>query len=166
MQHFMVCFDIIECIECDISLRTYPSSLQNLDFLSNIFIKNLTEDISIRMLKEQFERFGEIVVCKVTSEGGTVRGLIQFNKVESAEEAAEKMNGKELLGNTISVAVEKEKSQPHEERTKEFTNLIVQNLPDTHVLSKKSKKALSGKMEANLSKDLSILKITKMLLTQ
>ncbi|MCD7465126.1 hypothetical protein HAX54_000668 [Datura stramonium] len=62
----------------------------------NVFIKNLSDTIENAKLQEMFQKFGNILSCKVvTSEEGKSKGygFVQFGSEESADAAIEKLNG-------------------------------------------------------------------------
>ncbi|KAJ8570796.1 hypothetical protein K7X08_037768 [Anisodus acutangulus] len=61
----------------------------------NVFIKNLSDTIDNTKLQEMFQKFGNILSCKVvTSEDGKSKGygFVQFGSEESAVAAIEKLN--------------------------------------------------------------------------
>ncbi|XP_055808129.1 polyadenylate-binding protein 7-like [Solanum dulcamara] len=62
----------------------------------NVFIKNISDNIDNAKLQEMFQKFGNILSCKiVTSEEGKSKGygFVQFGSEESADAAIEKLNG-------------------------------------------------------------------------
>ncbi|XP_059296546.1 polyadenylate-binding protein 7-like isoform X2 [Lycium ferocissimum] len=62
----------------------------------NVFIKNLSDTVDNLKLQEMFQKFGNILSCKVvTSEDGKSKGygFVQFGSEESASAAIEKLNG-------------------------------------------------------------------------
>ncbi|KAH0752508.1 hypothetical protein KY285_005656 [Solanum tuberosum] len=62
----------------------------------NVFIKNISDTIDNAKLQEMFQKFGNILSCKiVTHEDGKSKGygFVQFGSEESADAAIEKLNG-------------------------------------------------------------------------
>ncbi|XP_041024919.1 polyadenylate-binding protein 7 [Juglans microcarpa x Juglans regia] len=62
----------------------------------NVFVKNLDESIDNSGLQDMFEKFGNVLSCKVAvSEDGKSKGygFVQFESEESANDAIEKLNG-------------------------------------------------------------------------
>eukprot|EP00996_Jenningsia_fusiforme_P003503 NODE_429_length_2261_cov_72.849005_g395_i0.p1 GENE.NODE_429_length_2261_cov_72.849005_g395_i0~~NODE_429_length_2261_cov_72.849005_g395_i0.p1 ORF type:complete len:631 (+),score=139.79 NODE_429_length_2261_cov_72.849005_g395_i0:69-1961(+) len=81
---------------------------------SNLFVKNLDDSIDDQMLREAFERFGEISSCKVmlddkippVSKGF---GFVCFKDPESANKAIAEMNGHLLIAKPLYVNVAQRK---------------------------------------------------------
>jgi polyadenylate-binding protein len=64
----------------------------------NLYVKNLDDNVGDKELREAFERFGEIVSCKVMLDQKTPPqskgfGFISFKDLESANRAIAEMNG-------------------------------------------------------------------------
>ncbi|KAI3474625.1 hypothetical protein Pfo_029795 [Paulownia fortunei] len=104
--------------------------------VGNVFVKNLSDSIDSMMLQENFQKFGNILSCKVvTSHDGKSEGygFVQFESENSANAAIEKLNGSSLGGKQMYVGKFMRKSDRalpgHEAK---YTNLYVKNM-DTDV---------------------------------
>ncbi|CAA0842927.1 Polyadenylate-binding protein 7 [Striga hermonthica] len=100
--------------------------------VGNVFIKNLSESIDCIKLQEMFQKFGNILSCKVvTSDDGKSKGygFVQFESENSAKAAIEELNGSTNEGKQMFVAKFMKKSDranlSYEEK---YTNLYVKNL--------------------------------------
>uniref|UniRef100_M4CUT9 Polyadenylate-binding protein n=1 Tax=Brassica campestris TaxID=3711 RepID=M4CUT9_BRACM len=101
----------------------------------NVFIKNLDVSIDNKDLYDTFSTFGTILSCKVEMTlSGRSRGygFVQFEKVETAQAAIEKLNGMLLNDKKVFVG----HFVRHQDRTRSenralprFTNVYVKNLP-------------------------------------
>nr|KJB63885.1 hypothetical protein B456_010G021800 [Gossypium raimondii] len=63
---------------------------------ANIFIKNLDKSIDHKALHDTFSAFGNILSCKISTDGfGQSKGygFVQFDSEESAQNAIDKLNG-------------------------------------------------------------------------
>lgn len=115
---------------------------------TNVYVKNLGEDIDDDKLRRMFEQYGKITSCKVmTKEDGTTRcfGFVAFESTESAESAVEAMNGKDMGdGKILYVARAQKKAERAQELKRKFEemklkrqesvsgfNLYVKNLDDS-----------------------------------
>lgn len=68
---------------------------------SVLFLQNLSDSIDNAKLHETFEKFGNIISCKVASfDDGKSKGygFVQFENEEIANAAIEKLNGSILEG--------------------------------------------------------------------
>lgn len=65
---------------------------------TNVFVKNLAQDMSKERLQELFSKFGEISSCVVMEEEGASKGFgfVNFKDPENAAKAVDEMNGKPL----------------------------------------------------------------------
>ncbi|XP_016543147.1 polyadenylate-binding protein 7 isoform X3 [Capsicum annuum] len=103
----------------------------------NVFIKNLSDTIESSKLQEIFQKFGNILSCKVvTSEDGKSKGygFVQFGSEESANAAIEKLNGimvgdKQLYVGKFVKKTDRVLPNPDAK----YTNLYFKNL-DTDIL--------------------------------
>ncbi|GKV10198.1 hypothetical protein SLEP1_g21600 [Rubroshorea leprosula] len=103
--------------------------------VGNVFIKNLNDSIDSARLQELFQKFGNVVSCKVaTSEDGKSKGhgFVQFETEESANAAIQELNGSTVVDKQIYVGKFVKKSDrmlPSPDA--KYTNLYVKNLdPD------------------------------------
>ncbi|XP_055811583.1 polyadenylate-binding protein 7-like [Solanum dulcamara] len=98
----------------------------------NVFIKNLNDTIDSAKLEEIFQKFGNILSCKVAvSEDGRSKGygFVQFETEDSASAAIEELNGSVVGGKEMYVGKFVKKSDrilpsPDEK----YTNLFIKNL--------------------------------------
>ncbi len=72
-----------------------------------ILVRNLARDLTQQELEEMFRKFGQVenvVIVKDEKTGGSKGfGFVEMNRVEEAEEAIRKLNGKKKSGNAIRV---------------------------------------------------------------
>ncbi|KAL8036285.1 hypothetical protein ABFS82_12G145900 [Erythranthe guttata] len=100
--------------------------------IGNVFVKNLHDSIDSVKLHEMFQKFGNILSCKVvTSDDGKSKGygFIQFETETSAKAAIEELNGSTDGGKQMFVGkfVKKnDRAAPSLEA--KYTNLYVKNL--------------------------------------
>jgi len=73
----------------------------------NIYVGNLSRDVSEADLREAFKAFGEIQSCNIIKDKFTGEsrgfGFVEMPNKAEAEKAISGMNGKELKGRTINV---------------------------------------------------------------
>jgi RNA recognition motif-containing protein len=73
----------------------------------NIYVGNLSYDATDVTIREAFESFGEVTSARVIKDkySGQSRGFgfVEMPAQSQAETAIKSLNGKELLGKTISV---------------------------------------------------------------
>ncbi|KAI3447525.1 hypothetical protein Pfo_004190 [Paulownia fortunei] len=100
--------------------------------IGNVFIKNLSDSIDSVKLQEIFQKFGNILSCKVvTSDDGKSKGygFVQFESETSAKDAIEKLNGSIDGGRQMFVGKFVKKNDravpSHEVK---YTNLYMKNL--------------------------------------
>ncbi|KAJ3124581.1 Protein phosphatase PP2A regulatory subunit B [Nowakowskiella sp. JEL0407] len=114
---------------------------------TNIYIKNLSEDVSDEKLNEIFGVFGEMVSCVVQrDENGKSRGFgfVNYVNSEDAQLAVAEMHEKEIDGKQLFVARAQKKGEREEELRKQYekireekmnkyqgVNLYVKNLDDS-----------------------------------
>ncbi|GMY25062.1 polyadenylate-binding protein 7 [Fagus crenata] len=98
----------------------------------NVFVKNLNESIDNVGLQDIFQKFGNILSCKVSMfEDGKSRGygFVQFEFEESANAAIEKLNGSTVGDRQIYVGkFVKRSDRILASPDAKFTNLYVKNL--------------------------------------
>ena len=98
----------------------------------NIFVKNLAPTIDHKTLFDTFSMFGNILSCKVqtNSKGESLGyGFVHYEADESAAQAIEHVNGMDISGQAVSVAVFKGKKERGGTEAK-FTNVFIKNLPE------------------------------------
>jgi RNA recognition motif-containing protein len=73
----------------------------------NIYVGNLSYEVTEADLKEAFEVFGEVETAKVITDNYTGRskgfGFVEMSHTANARSAIDAMNGKELNGRTLNV---------------------------------------------------------------
>ncbi|XP_073151128.1 polyadenylate-binding protein 7 [Henckelia pumila] len=104
--------------------------------IGNVFVKNLSESIDSLNLKEMFQKFGNVLSCKVvTSDDGKSKGygFVQMESENAATAAIESLNDSMIGGKQMYVAkfVKKADRVIPSHETK-YTNLYIKNL-DTDV---------------------------------
>ncbi|XP_017251664.1 polyadenylate-binding protein 7 isoform X1 [Daucus carota subsp. sativus] len=100
--------------------------------IGNVFIKNLNESVDNAKLQELFQKFGNIVSCKVVMSEDTKSkgfGFVQFEHEESAHAAIEKLNESIFEGKQLYVGKFVRKSDRASSGLDDkYTNLYVKNL--------------------------------------
>ena len=78
---------------------------------ANIYVGNLSYEITDENLQELFEEFGEVVSSKVISDRYTGRskgfGFVEMTNDSDADSAIQKLNGTDVKGRNIKVNVAK-----------------------------------------------------------
>ncbi len=73
----------------------------------NIYVGNLSRDVSEAELREAFQAFGEIQSCNIIKDKFTGEsrgfGFVEMPNKAEAEKAIAALNGKDMKGRTISV---------------------------------------------------------------
>jgi cold-inducible RNA-binding protein len=73
----------------------------------NIYVGNLSRDVSERELREAFEAHGQVQACSIIKDkfSGESRGFgfVEMPNKEEGEKAIAAMNGKDLKGRNITV---------------------------------------------------------------
>lgn len=76
---------------------------------SNVYVKNLAEDVDELTLKVVFDRFGTVESCcvirDVTTNSSRGFGFVKFDQVHQAEAAIQHMNGKLVRGRALEVGL-------------------------------------------------------------
>ncbi|XP_052028582.1 polyadenylate-binding protein 4-like isoform X3 [Apodemus sylvaticus] len=114
---------------------------------TNVYIKNLGEEVDDGALKELFGQFGKTLSVKVMRDSSGKSkgfGFVSYEKHENANKAVEEMNGKEIGGKAIFVGRAQKKIQRQAELKRKFeqlkrerirqyqgVNLYIKNLDDT-----------------------------------
>ncbi|XP_059646780.1 polyadenylate-binding protein 7-like [Cornus florida] len=103
--------------------------------IGNVFVKNISESIDNGKLQEMFQKYGNILSCKIVmSEDGKSKGygFVQFESEESATDAIEKLNGSTAEGKQMYVGkFVKKNDRVLPSPDAKFTNLYMKNLdPD------------------------------------
>merc|ERR1719277_929419 len=73
---------------------------------ANIFVKNLDPSIDSKSLSDTFSIFGQILSCKVACDlDGSSRGygFVQYESVDAAKQAIERVNGMLIAGRKVFV---------------------------------------------------------------
>ena len=117
-------------------MRAENNSALRRSGVGNIFIKNLDPAIDSKHIYETFSHVGKILSCKVVNDENGVskgHGYVQYETEESAIKAISIANG--MLANGRKLFVGKfiprnERVGNLDEKTKIFTNVYVNNLPD------------------------------------
>jgi len=83
---------------------------------TNVYVGNLSFDISSEQLEEMFSEFGEVVSANVITDRDTGRsrgfGFVEMGNEESAKQAIEALNGKEVGDRALTV----NEARPRENR--------------------------------------------------
>ncbi|MFQ6061460.1 MAG: RNA recognition motif domain-containing protein [Thermoplasmata archaeon] len=82
----------------------------------NIYVGNLSRDVTENELREAFEAFGEVTSVKIITDRftGASRGFgfVEMPTEEEAEKAMAELNGKDMKGRSVTV----NKARPRTER--------------------------------------------------
>ncbi|XP_020092329.1 polyadenylate-binding protein 4-like [Ananas comosus] len=84
---------------------------------TNLYMKNLDQDITEELIKLKFSEFGKILSVKIAKDdNGTSKGFgfVSFESADSAKKAVEKMNGVQLGSKTLYVARAQKKAERQE----------------------------------------------------
>ncbi|CAA2970445.1 polyadenylate-binding 7 [Olea europaea subsp. europaea] len=100
--------------------------------IGNVFVKNLSESIDGVKFQEMFQKFGNVLSCKVvTSDDGKSKGygFVQFESENSANAAIENLNGSVVGDKKIYVGKFVKKSERAVTNPEaKYTNLYMKNL--------------------------------------
>jgi RNA recognition motif-containing protein len=73
----------------------------------NIYVGNLSYDVSVKNLRQAFEAFGQVSSAKIVKDkySGQSRGfgIVQMPDRAEGQAAVKNLNGKELLGQRMNV---------------------------------------------------------------
>ncbi len=79
----------------------------------NMYIGNLSYDISEEELQKLFEEYGEVTTVKIIKDKETGRakgfGFVEMPEKEQANRALSELNGREVLGRNIKVSLARKK---------------------------------------------------------
>jgi len=98
---------------------------------TNVYIKNLPEDITDEQLKEMFGEYGKIVSGKVmSSEDGRSKGFafVSYEDHDAAAVCVEELNGKEHQGKTLYVGRAQKKAERQAELKDKFERLKIERM--------------------------------------
>jgi len=124
-----------EMNNCELSGKQIVLNKQkdrDFDSAANLLVRNLPKSVDQRQLAKMFEDFGRIVSCKLELYGdGSSRGFgyVQFETVDAATKAIEKLNNTAVDGQPISVLTHQKQEKREGTATERYTNLFLQNLP-------------------------------------
>lgn len=75
--------------------------------IMNIYVGNLSRDVTETELREAFEAFGEVTSCKIITDRftGASRGFgfVEMSTDEEAKKAMTDLNGTDMKGRTVTV---------------------------------------------------------------
>jgi RNA recognition motif-containing protein len=81
--------------------------IQNKEMIMNIYVGNLSSTVTEESIRKAFESFGQVTSSKIIKDKytGDSRGFafVEMPVQAQAQEAVRSLNGKELLGQQISV---------------------------------------------------------------
>jgi RNA recognition motif-containing protein len=86
----------------------------------NIYVGNLSRDVTEEELRQAFEAFGQVESINVIKDkfSGESRGFgfVQMPSKEEAQKAIDEMNGKYLSGRSINVSEARPRTEDHRGR--------------------------------------------------
>lgn len=86
----------------------------------NIYVGNLSHDITEDNLREAFEAFGQVESINIIKDrfSGESRGFgfVEMPSKQEAEKAIEEMNGKDLMGRAVNVNEARPKTERRDSR--------------------------------------------------
>lgn len=86
----------------------------------NIYVGNLSHDVTEDSLREAFEAFGQVESINIIKDrfSGESRGFgfVEMPSRQEAEKAIEEMNGKDLMGRAVNVNEARPKTERRDSR--------------------------------------------------
>jgi len=104
--------------------------------VGNIFIKNLDKNIDNKGLYDTFSAFGNILSCKIATDGKSMSrgyGFVHYETKEAAHEAIAKVNGMMLNDKKVFVGEfmsKRERLEKLGDQAKKYKNVFVKNFGD------------------------------------
>jgi len=101
--------------------------------VGNIFVKNLDRSIDNKALYDTFSLFGNILSCKVASDGqGKSKGygFVHYETEEAAKQAIERVNGMQIGEKTVEVHPFQKRLERDKPEGPAFTNLYIRGFPN------------------------------------
>lgn len=98
---------------------------------TNVYVKNLPDDVDDEQLTELFSKYGSVMSAKVmTGEDGKVKGFgfVSFETSEAAEACVQDMNGSESLGRKLYVGRAQKKAERQAELRDRFERLKMERI--------------------------------------
>jgi len=114
--------------------------------VGNIFVNHLAKSIDNKQLYDTFSMFGNILSCKVATNSKRESlgyGFVHYESEESAQQAIDRVDGKVIAGEKVSVSLFKSKKERGGDNKYKYTNVFVKNLPND--ISKEELDELFGK---------------------
>jgi len=102
---------------------------------TNVYVKNLPEDVKDEKLQEMFAAYGNITSHKVAvGEDGKSKGFgfVAFEEAAQAEEAVNALNNIDLNGKTLYVGRAQKKGERQAELKKKFDQMKMDRINRTH----------------------------------
>lgn len=98
---------------------------------TNVYVKNLDENVDEEQLKQLFANHGSIksaVIMRDEHGKSKCFGFINFESAEDAEKAVEEVNGKEVNGKQVYVGRAQKKAEREAELKKKFEQMKLEHL--------------------------------------
>ena len=98
---------------------------------TNVFIKNLPEELEETTLTELFEKYGQITSLKIMKgDDGKSKGFgfVSYEDPGEAEAAVEELNNKDMDGKTMYVGRAQKKAERQAELKKKFEALKMERM--------------------------------------
>ncbi|XP_033120550.1 polyadenylate-binding protein 4-like isoform X2 [Anneissia japonica] len=98
---------------------------------TNVFIKNLSEDVSDDQLMDMFSKYGKIVSAKVMRDDGSKSrgfGFVSFEDHEAASQATQQLNNVDVDGRTLYVGRAQKKAERQAELKQKYERLKAERI--------------------------------------